>query len=282
MPGTKNELFGGAVWGGNPEAAIRVPTAAEAQNTVLTALLETPLKEEVRNPLDWFVSLVIHVVVIAALLLAPLLFTQVIDVRNLQLTYLVAPSAPAPPAPPPAAVAVPKMAQRKPAPVIPGQLTAPSFVPHKIVVAHDAEPAPDISGGVIGGVPGGVTSGVLGGIIGGTAAVPPVVPPATEAKQKEILKVGGDVKPPRKLYAPPPQYPALARAARIQGCVIIDAIIDEHGNVVNAHAVDGPQLLIPEAVRTVMLWKYEPTYLNGVAFPLRMTVTVDFLFGSPS
>jgi periplasmic protein TonB len=273
-------VFGRAVWGGNPELAIRVPTSVEAQNTVLAALLETHLKEEHRNPLDWFVSLVIHAVVITALVLAPRLFTQVIDLRNLQLTYLATPAPPAAPAPPLATVAVQKIASRKIAPIIPGKLTAPSAVPRKIVVVHDAVSAPDISGGVIGGVPGGITGGPLGGIIGGTTAAVPVAPPAAETKQEEVIQVGGDVKRPRTRYAPAPEYPALARSAHIQGRVIIDAIVDERGNVVNAHAVEGQQLLIPEALRTVLLWKYEPTYLNDVAYPVTMNVTVDFAFGS--
>jgi outer membrane biosynthesis protein TonB len=37
---------------------------------------------------------------------------------------------------------------------------------------------------------------------------------------------------------------------------------------------------VPEAMRTVMLWKYEPTYLNGVPYPIRMTITVNFSFAS--
>jgi outer membrane biosynthesis protein TonB len=62
--------------------------------------------------------------------------------------------------------------------------------------------------------------------------------------------------------------------------VLIDAVIDEQGNIVNAKVVEGPALLVPEAMRTVMLWKYEPTYLNGVPYPIRMTITVNFSFAS--
>jgi len=283
MLGATAELFHEPVWGTSSASSIRVPSRAEAQERVLSALLETPLEEKHRNPLDWLISLVIHVVVIAALVIAPLLFTQVIDVHNLQLTYLVAPAAPAAPAPA-APVAIQKAAPRKLLALNPAKLTAPALVPRHIAVVREA-PEPEISGGVTGGIAGGAVGGVLGGIIGseGPAPPPPIsTPVATTPKPKEVLRVGGNVRPPRKLIAPAPQYPPLAKSARIQGVVVIDATIDERGNVVNAKAMEGPSLLVPEALRTVMLWKYEPTYLNGVPYPVQMTVTVSFTFAAAS
>lgn len=280
MLSAKMDLFGGVAWQGSGGSAIRVPTRTEAQDTVLHALLETTLREERRNPLDWLVSLLVHTVVLAALIVAPLFFTQVIDVHDLQLTYLVTPSPPAPPSPPPAAPAVQKLAPRKVAPLVPSRLVAPSVIPKQIAMLHEPPAAPDVSGGVIGGIPGGATGGVLGGIIGGTPMPPPVAAPVQEKKPKEILRPGGDVKLPQKIFAPPPRYPALAKAAHVQGTVLIDAVIDEQGNIVNAKVLEGHPLLVPEAMRTVMLWKYEPTYLNGVPYPIRMTITVNFSFAS--
>jgi protein TonB len=280
MLSAKTDLFGGVAWQGSGGSGIRVPTHAEAQDTVLHALLETPLREQRRNPLDWLVSLLVHAVVLAALIVAPLFFTQVIDVHDLQLTYLVTPSPPAPPSPPPVAAAVQKLAPRKVAPLVPSRLVAPSVIPKQIAMLHEPPAAPDVSGGVIGGIPGGATGGVLGGIIGGTPMPPPVAAPVQEKKAKEILRPGGDVKLPQKIFAPPPRYPALAKAAHVQGTVLIDAVIDEQGNIVNAKVLEGHPLLVPEAMRTVMLWKYEPTYLNGVPYPIRMTITVNFSFAS--
>jgi protein TonB len=275
MLSAKMDVFGGVAWEGSGNSAIRVPTRAEAQNTVLAALLETPLREPHRNPLDWLVSLLVHVIVVAAVVLAPLFFTQMIDMHSLQLTYLVTPAPPAAPSPPPAVAAVQRVVPRRAA-LVPSKLMAPSVIPRQIAVLHEPEPAPEVTGGVIGGIPGGATGGVLGGIIGGAVVPPPAAAPPAEKKAKEILRPGGDVKLPEKIFAPPPKYPPLAKSARIQGDVLIDAVIDEHGNIVNAHVVDGPALLIPEAMRTVMLWKYEPTYLNGVPYPIRFTITVRF------
>ena len=278
MLDAKTDLFGGVAWEGGA-TQIRVPTRAEAQETVLAALLATPLREQHRNPLDWFVSLIVHVIVLTAVIVAPLFFTQVLDTSSLQLTYLVAPAPPAAPSPPPAVAVVQRMAPRKVA-LTPSKLVAPSAIPRQIAMLHEPEAPPQVGGGVIGGVEGGATGGVLGGIIGGTAVPPPIAPPAPEKKTKEILRPGGDVKLPQKIYAPAPIYPALAKSARVQGEVLIDAVIDEHGNIVDARVVEGHPLLVPEALRTVMLWKYEPTYLNGVPYPIRMTITVRFAFTS--
>jgi len=281
MQNVKVDVFGGVVWGQGQKKEFRVPSSAEAQERVLAELLETPLRPQHRNPLDWAVSVVIHAIVLAAVLMAPLLFTQGIDLRNLELTYLVAPAPPPPPSPPPllraARTGVQNTRPVKAAGIL-SRLVAPSRI---AAVVHDAEAPPEPTG-VVGGVPGGIQGGVLNGIIGGTGtlALPtPSAAPPVEKQPKETLHVGGDVKPPRELFKPQPRYPSLARAAHIQGTVLIDATIDEHGNVVNAQAMEGPALLIPEALRTVMLWKYEPTYLNGVAYPVSLTVTVSFAFG---
>ena len=72
------------------------------------------------------------------------------------------------------------------------------------------------------------------------------------------------------------------RSARfdIWGAVVVNAVIDEHGNVVQARAVSGHPLLIPEALKAVLQWKYEPTLLNGTPVAVEMEVTVHFNLGS--
>jgi outer membrane biosynthesis protein TonB len=65
----------------------------------------------------------------------------------------------------------------------------------------------------------------------------------------------------------------------VQGRVVIDAIIDDHGNVVELHVVSGQPLLVPAALQNVAQWKYEPTYLNGEPISVEMVVNVDFKLG---
>ena len=90
------------------------------------------------------------------------------------------------------------------------------------------------------------------------------------------LRVGGQVKAPHAVFAPQPEYPPLAKQARVQGVVQIEAIIDERGNVVQMKAVSGSGLLIPAAMRAVAQWRYEPTYLNGAPYAVTLTVEVTF------
>jgi protein TonB len=129
-----------------------------------------------------------------------------------------------------------------------------------------------VSGGVIGGQPG----GVLGGVLGGTQSAPPPPQPKQNRPAPKIVRVGSTLKAPRQTYSVQPEYPALARQARILGTVVVDAVIDEHGNVVQARALSGHPLLIPAALRAVLQWKYEPTSLNGQPISVELQVLVNF------
>jgi protein TonB len=84
------------------------------------------------------------------------------------------------------------------------------------------------------------------------------------------------VSPPRLIFGPAPQYPILARQSRIQGIVVIDAIIDEHGNVIGEKIVSGHPLLVQAALKAVSQRKYEPTILDGEPTPVDLTVEVTF------
>jgi protein TonB len=125
--------------------------------------------------------------------------------------------------------------------------------------------------GVPGGVEGGVPGGVLGGIVGGLPDAPAAPPP----KAKPV-RVGGNIKAPRKVKDVSPVYPDIAKQARVQGIVILEAIIDPAGNVTNVRVLRSIPLLDQSAMAAVKQWKYEPTMLNGVPVPIVMTVTVNF------
>jgi TonB family protein len=269
------DVFKGAVWAGHPAsiAELHPPTTAKAEETFLKGMLETPWRQGRRSPAEWALSILLHIAIVSAVVLTPLFYTQVIDLRAFQTMLLVAPKPPAA-APPPATVA-----QRAMKPAIqvlePKALMAPTMIPAKIRIVRDeaAPPDPGVDG-VIGGVPGGASGGVLGGIIGTTGAK--LAPPPPAVKPGTILRVGGDIKAPRELYKPAPVYPTIAQIAHTQGVVTIDALINEQGDVVQAQAVDGPGLLIPAALAAVRKWKYEPTYLDGVAVSIKMHVEVRF------
>jgi TonB family protein len=86
----------------------------------------------------------------------------------------------------------------------------------------------------------------------------------------------GEITPPRKTRNVPPVYPANAKDQRIQGVVILEAIISPTGCIRTVEVLRGVPALNWEAVRAVMQWRYTPTLLNGVAVPVIMTVTVNF------
>ena len=74
----------------------------------------------------------------------------------------------------------------------------------------------------------------------------------------------------------PPVYPDVARAARVQGVVILEAIIGPTGQVTEVTVLRSVPLLDEAAINAVKQWAYTPTLLNGVPVPVIMTVTVNF------
>jgi protein TonB len=244
-------------------------STAEPTDHFIAALLGTSVSEQKpQNPLKMTVSFLLHVIVLGAFVVLPLYFSDVINVKAFQNTLLVAPPSPAPP-PAPMKIA---RAPQTPRVIQPSQLTAPTIVPKSVAVVRDAAPPDDIGAGFTGTGP----NGVLGGIIGGSGTAPLAPPPPSAPSTPKVVRVGGDVKEPNLLQRVNPAYPPVARIARTEGDVIIDAVIDEHGNVVQAHAISGPPMLIASALQAVSQWKYQPTYLNGVAVSLAMHVTVSF------
>ncbi len=71
-------------------------------------------------------------------------------------------------------------------------------------------------------------------------------------------------------------YPPLAKAAKITGSVVLEAIVDEAGNVIWANAVSGHPLLKEAAVNSARLWKFSPTKLDGQPVKFLTGITVNF------
>lgn len=100
---------------------------------------------------------------------------------------------------------------------------------------------------------------------------------AAAAVAEEPLRVGGDVTRPEIISEPPPVYTELARKARVQGTVIVDAIIDTEGNVANAHVLKGlPMGLAQAALDAVQKWKFKPATLKGKPVNVYYTLIVNF------
>jgi protein TonB len=137
-------------------------------------------------------------------------------------------------------------------------------------VPDQIRPEEGIDLGVEGGVPGGVEGGVPGGVVGG------VVGGISEAPVVQAVRVGGQIKEPKKLKNVNPAYPDIAKQARVQGVVILECTISPQGKVTNVTVLRGIPLLNESAIEAVKQWVYTPTLLNGVPVPVIMTVTVNF------
>jgi TonB family protein len=103
---------------------------------------------------------------------------------------------------------------------------------------------------------------------------PPQAPPAPPPPAP--IRIGGDIREPRKILHVNPAYPEVARAAGISGVVILEATIDPYGVPVNIKVLRSIPDLDQAAINSVRQWRYVPTLLNGVPVPVIMTVTVNF------
>ena len=255
---------------------MRAPSEPFRQTTLFEdSLLETSGVERRRKAWAAVLSFVFQCFVLGLILIVPLMFTEALPKQQL-LTFLVAPSAPPPPAAPEAAT----RAVRVLSDITDGRLRAPGRIPRKIQMIRKEEvPPPMSSGGVIGGVVGGIPEGQPGGVIGGIisstsrlAAVPKLAVPAPPKR----IRISQGVTQGLLTHRVEPSYPTLARQARIQGVVVLKAIIDKNGSIQNLQLVSGHPMLAPAAIEAVKQWIYKPFLLNGQPAEVETTVTVRF------
>jgi protein TonB len=228
-------------------------------------------------------SLIVNCLAIVAMLIIPLAFPEALPTAQL-LTFLVAPPPPPPP-PPPAAAEVQHVVRQIQTDMLNnGALRTPTKIPQKIQMIKEEEAPPPMpaSGGVVGGVPGGIPGGQMGGVIGSVisatsslAAVPKFVP-ATPQR----IRISAGVTKGLLIQRIEPPYPTLARAARVQGDVVLSAVIDTNGHITNLQLVSGHPMLVPAAIAAVKQWRYKPYLLNGQPVEVETTITVIFTLSS--
>ena len=263
-------------------AAMR-PLASAAPDKVLfeDSLLDSGVAQRERRTWATLLSFLLQLFLIGLLLLLPLWFTDVLPKQQL-LTFLEAP--PPPPPPPPPAASTPSAAKvvKVTSNIANGQLRTPSRIPPKVQMfkEDDAPPPVATTGGVVGGVPGGIPGGQLGGVIGGIisssaslAAIPTLSKPVPTVQRVHISQ---GVTKGLLIYRVEPTYPPLAQQARIQGVVVLTAIIGKDGNIQNLQVVGGHPMLAPAAIEAVKHWRYKPFLLNGQPVEVETTVTVTF------
>ena len=254
------------------EAAVRAGRPERTLTLGNYGLTDVDLAVRKRRAVAVPVSMGLHAGAAVALALVPLLLASTLPepakgIRAFFAEPLSAMPAPPPPPPPAARAAVAARVAPKTT-AAPAAFVAPIEVPAEIRPEEGLDLG-GVEGGVAGGVEGGVPGGVVGGIVGGLSDAPP--PPAAKP-----VRVGGDVREPRKVLDVAPVYPDLARQARLEGVVIIEATIDVRGRVVDAKVLRGVPMLDEAALEAVRKWVYTPTLLGGVPTPVVMTVTASF------
>jgi protein TonB len=207
-----------------------------------------------------------------------LMFTEALPKQQL-LTFLVSPPPPPPPPPPAVAAAVKAVRQVQSDLLSSGQLRTPSRIPEKVQMIREEETPPPLPsiGGVVGGVPGGIPGGQLGGggIISQSSSLTAVPKLAMPTATKRV-RVSQGVTKGLLIQKIEPKYPRLALQARIQGQVLLKAIIGPDGNIKELEFVSGHPMLAPTAIEAVRQWHYRPFLLNGEPVEVETIVTVTF------
>jgi protein TonB len=210
-------------------------------------------------------SILTHVLLVAALIVIPFVGTYVFPTPETVLAFAMPPSAPILP---PAVEVMP----------VPASLVTE-------VLRPDAAPLgpPD---GISDEPPAIVTTSPLGRELSvrmgrditlrppaapTTLAIPP--PPSTSTGP---VRVGGAVREPMKVHHVAPVYPAIARAARREGLVILEATIGRDGRVTDTRVLRSGDVFDQAAIDAVRRWRYTVPTLNGVPVDVVMTVTVRF------
>jgi protein TonB len=105
---------------------------------------------------------------------------------------------------------------------------------------------------------------------------PPPPPPSQLQAPAGAIRIGANVAAANILTKVTPVYPALAKAARVQGVVKFEVVIGKEGTIQNLRLIDGPPLLVEAALEAVEQWVYRPTLLNGA--PVEVLTLIDINF----
>jgi len=220
------------------------------------------------RPKRWtaLLSFTIQTVLVASLMVLPMLFTASLPFHPLramvQLRSL-----------PPAGPVAGRIRARVQQDSAPDVLRVPRSIP--LTIGRPVDPPnasatnlgpPDLSGNTNGG------SSSMSSLLGPARTVTPVI----QRTPHKSVRVSSGVEQGLLILKVNPIYPALARSARVQGEVILQAVIGKDGRIENLHAVSGPPMLVKAALDAVQQWRYRPYMLNGEAVGVETQITVRF------
>jgi protein TonB len=227
-----------------------------------------PDSKGTRKPYSMALSLVLQIFVLAALCLAPFVVRETLPL--MQIKSVLA----APPQPPAAAQKMKTAATR----IAPRAIRLTDLIirlkqPLPMAAAQPSEAPPIVAASDQAGVPYGVAVPIPNVT---PQPAPPLPPPAIKKPAAKSVTVGGTVAAANLVHMVQPQYPLLARNARIQGVVEFNATISKEGTIENLTLVRGHPLLIRAAREAVLQWRYRPTLLNGEPVEVITDIIVNF------
>ncbi|MFZ1143014.1 MAG: energy transducer TonB [Candidatus Sulfotelmatobacter sp.] len=156
-------------------------------------------------------------------------------------------------------------------------LIAPREVPRQVAMIEETSAPPQMSfntAGVQGGTGSGSGDGVwksLGDSLNHPASLPvSAAAPTVRPFRSSSLLAGSLV---RRVQ---PVYPSLARSARVQGTVVLSAIISKAGTIENLRVLSGHPMLVAAAIEAVSQWRYRPYILNSEPIEVETQITVSF------
>jgi len=206
-------------------------------------------------------SFLLEATLVTTLILLPYLYPAALP-RTTLITPLIAPPPPAP------AISNQPLNTAAPRPRA-LEVYAPSHIPTSITPITDVAPGPIVPG---------VFS--LGPGEPGLSSVPlpaaPPMPPVHAAKPSGPLRVSAGVASGQLIVPIQPRYPAIAQQARVQGTVVVSAIIGTDGRIASIRVLSGPPLLVPAATEAIQRARYRPWTLNGQPVEVETTINVVF------
>lgn len=220
-------------------------------------------------------SLLAQSLLVAMMASLPLLYTEALP-RGWAVS-LVAPGPP-PPAPAPVRAEAEHRAQPRASDMVGQKLREPRAIPKHVAKIDEGEPPVPASPSEGPGVPGGTGDPAAGNVLNAIVSLlPPPVAPKPSASGP--LRVSQGVAQGFLVHEVKPAYPPLARQARIQGTVMLQAVIGRDGRIENLQVISGHPMLSPAAIEAVRQWRYRPYTLNGEPVEVETAITVNFVLG---
>jgi protein TonB len=233
------------------------------------SLVVSGAKSRPRNPWAAVGSVTLLSLLLLSLVVIPLFHTDTLPKRE-TLTMLYVP---------PAAAA--SSVTRLPVPRSTSRNAPTNMrIPIAVHTTQEAPPSPpvDPASGLVGGVPGGVVGGIPGGVLSevlsSAGSAPALV--KTSAPAPKRIRVPAQVAEANLVYDVTPKYPPEAGRARIEGTVVLMAVIGKDGTVHDVRVESGLQLLAQAAVDAVKQWRYKPYLLNGEPVEVDSHITINF------